>query len=32
MRNFISTPILTVKRKLHEKIKIYNIDKIRTLV
>jgi len=30
MRNFISTPNLTLKRKLKERFKIYNIDEFRT--
>jgi len=30
MRNFISTPNLTLKRKLQEKFKVYNIDEFRT--
>ena len=30
MRNFISTPNLTLKRKLQEKFKVYNIDEYRT--
>jgi hypothetical protein len=30
MRNFISTPNLTMKRKLQEKFKVYNIDEYRT--
>jgi hypothetical protein len=30
MRNFISTPNLTMKRKLQEKFKVYNIDEFRT--
>jgi len=30
MRNFISTPNLTLKRKLKEKFKVYNIDEFRT--
>lgn len=30
MRNFISTPNLTLKRKLKERFKVYNIDEFRT--
>jgi hypothetical protein len=30
MRNFISTPNLTLKRKLQETFKVYNIDEFRT--
>jgi len=30
MRNFISTPNLTLKRKLQEHFKVYNIDEFRT--
>lgn len=30
MRNFISTPNLTLKRKLQENFKVYNIDEFRT--
>ena len=30
MRNFISTPNLTLKRKLQEQFKVYNIDEFRT--
>ena len=30
MRNFISTPNLTLKRKLQERFKVYNIDEFRT--
>jgi hypothetical protein len=30
MRNFISTPNLTLKRKLREHFKVYNIDEFRT--
>ena len=30
MRNFISTPNLTLKRKLQEKFKVYEIDEFRT--
>ena len=30
MRNFISTPNLTIKRKLQETFKVYNIDEFRT--
>jgi hypothetical protein len=30
MRNFISTPNLTLKRKLKETFKVYNIDEFRT--
>ena len=30
MRNFISTPNLTLKRKLQETFKVYNIDEYRT--
>ncbi|MCJ7637949.1 MAG: hypothetical protein MUO21_10710, partial [Nitrososphaeraceae archaeon] len=30
MRNFISTPNLTLKRKLQEKFRVYNIDEYRT--
>ena len=30
MRNFISTPNLSLKRKLKERFKVYNIDEFRT--
>ena len=30
MRNFISTPNVTLKRKLQETFKVYNIDEFRT--
>lgn len=30
MRNFISTPNIRVKRKMHEKFNVYNIDEYRT--
>jgi len=30
MRNFISTPNLSLKRKLQERFKVYNIDEYRT--
>ena len=30
MRNFISTPNLTLKRKLKERFQLYNIDEFRT--
>lgn len=30
MRNFISTPNLTLKRKLQERFRVYNIDEFRT--
>jgi hypothetical protein len=30
MRNFISTPNLTLKRKLREYFRVYNIDEFRT--
>jgi hypothetical protein len=32
MRNFISTPNLTLKRKLQETFRVYNIDKLEHLV
>jgi hypothetical protein len=32
MRNFISTPNLSIKRKLSEKFKIYNIDEYKTSI
>ena len=30
MRNFISTPMIGLKRKLSERFKIYNLDEFRT--
>ena len=30
MKNFISTPNLSLKRKLQERFKVYNIDEYRT--
>jgi hypothetical protein len=32
MRNFISIPNLSIKRKLSEKFKIYNIDEYKTSI
>ena len=30
MRNFISTPMIGLKRKLKERFKVYNFDEFRT--